>query len=402
MTTGRTAAAALFIFVLLVAGLAAFTYSTIVPTRGLRFDYYPHWVGGRAVWSGQTPYTSEITRQIQLGMFGQELPPEADQQNFAYPAYTSIVLGPVIALPAPVSVSVWMAMQLVGVMLSPILWLAILGWRPKPLVLGLLILGLTFGFHYPMDAYILGQFSGTVLLAISLGILLLSRGYEWVGGTVLALATVPPTVGGPLALGILGLHLLRGQWRGLAAFIITMLVLVGISILRIGFWIPDWVNVVRAYADYAPPVWPPNFLPIVPRVLLVMGVIGGLLYAVFKGKPLAVSRQPSAKPTEYSALSTQYSVLILAVLLLIPQTGYYYLVLLIPVIVDALFRAEKLPGLWCWLIRLSCVLAVLSPWFYFSLPGHNPDTQSLILPIHVGLTWVVAVYAGSRDKKENL
>ncbi len=392
MSAGRSFTAALFIFVLLVAGIAAFTYSTIVPTRGLRFDFYPHWVGGRTVWSGQTPYTPDVTRQIQLGMFGQELPSEADQQNFAYPAYTSIALGPIIALPASVSVSVWMALQLVGVMLSPLIWLAILGWRPKPLVLGLLILGLTFGFHYPIDAYILGQFSGTVLLAISLGVLLLSRGYEWAGGAVLALATVPPTVGGPIALGILGLYLLRGRWRGLAAFTIALAVLVGISILRIGFWIPDWVNVVRAYADYAPPVWPPNFLPLALRVGLVLVLLCALIFTAYKTKF-------STPKTQHLVLSTQYSVLLLAALFLIPQTGYYYLVLLIPVIVDTLHRAEKLPGVGRWLIRLSCVLAVLSPWVYFSLPGHNPDTQSLILPIHVGLTWVVAVYAGSREPR---
>ncbi|MBZ0285387.1 MAG: DUF2029 domain-containing protein [Anaerolineae bacterium] len=384
MSAGRSFTAALLIFVLLVAGIAAFTYSTIVPTRGLRFDFYPHWVGGRTVWSGQTPYTPDVTRQIQLGMFGQELPPEADQQNFAYPAYTSIALGPIIALPASVSVSVWMALQLVGVMLSPLIWLAILGWRPKPLVLGLLILGLTFGFHYPIDAYILGQFSGTVLLAISLGVLLLSRGYEWAGGAVLALATVPPTVGGPIALGILGLYLLRGQWRGLAAFTIALAVLVGISILRIGFWIPDWVNVVRAYADYAPPVWPPNFLPLVLRVGLVLVLLGALIFTAYKTKF-------SVPKIQHLVLSTQYSVLLLAALFLIPQTGYYYLVLLIPVIVDTLHQTEKLPGVGRWLIRLSCLLTVLSPWVYFSLPGHNPDTQSLILPIHVGLTWVAAL-----------
>jgi len=401
MSASRSLIAALLIFMLLVAGVAAFTYSTIVPTRGLRFDFYPHWVGGRTVWSGQTPYTPDVTRQIQLGMFGQELPPEADQQNFAYPAYTSIALGPVIALPASVSVSVWMALQLVSVMVSPLLWLAILNWRPKPIILGLLILGLTFGFHYPMDAYILGQFSGTVLLAISLGVLLLSRGYEWVGGAVLAFATVPPTVGGPIVLGILGLHLLSGRWRGLAAFVITMGLLVGISMVRIGFWIPDWLNVVRAYADYAPPVWPPNFLPPALRVGLVLLLIGGLIYAVFSYRFSVIGFQLSVKQTRNSELSTQYSALLLAALLLIPQTGYYYLVLLIPVIVDTLHRAEKLSSSLRWLIRLSCAAAVLSPWVYFSLPGHNPDTQSLILPIHIGLTWAITVLTQPRQQPQS-
>src|SRR6266540_2106394 len=88
--------ALLLVNLILIAGLAAFNASTLVPARGLRFDFYPHWVGGRALWSGQTPYTPEITRQVQEGMFGGELPPGADQQNMAYPAYTAVVLAPVI------------------------------------------------------------------------------------------------------------------------------------------------------------------------------------------------------------------------------------------------------------------------------------------------------------------
>src|SRR5690606_14180078 len=77
-------------------------------------------------------------------------------------------------------------------------------------------------------------------------------------------------------------------------------------------------------------------------------------------------------------------------LMLLPQTGYYYLVLLIPVIVATLYRARELPPNQRRLIWLSCALAVVSPWFYFSIPDFNPDMQSLILPLHVGVTWIAA------------
>jgi hypothetical protein len=370
--------------IVLVGGLAAFNASTLVPARGLRFDFYPHWVGGRAVWSGQTPYTPEITRQIQMGMFGEELPPDADQQNLAYPAYTSILLGLVIALPAPASIALWMAIGLASVIWTPVIWLAILNWRPAPLVLFALILGLTLGFHYPMDMLVLAQFSGTVLLTISLGVWLLMLKRDIAAGIIFVLAAVPPTVGGTLALGILTAFALRGHWRGLAAFIITLGLIVGFSILRIGWWIPDWLRVVREYAAYAPPAWPPNFLPLPLRILFVALVIGFVLWTLYRFLRFF---------TQHSVLSTQYSIdlviaAILAVLLLIPQTGYYYLVLLIPVIIACLERARGLPRRerrWVW---VACIAAVVSPWLYFSLPNFNPDTQSLILPLHVGLVWL--------------
>jgi len=384
----------LLINILLIGGLAAFNASTLVPARGLRFDFYPHWVGGRAVWRGETPYRPEITREIQVGMFGGELPPDADQQNLAYPAYTSILLGPVIALPAPTAIALWMAIGLAGVIWTPVIWLAILGWRPAPFVLFALLLGLIFGFHYPIDMLVLAQFSGTVLLAVSLGTWLLTLHRDIYAGIIFALATVPPTIGAPLALGILGAMALRGRWRGLAAFLLTMAVLVGISILRIGWWIPDWLRVVREYAAYAPPAWPPNFLPLPLRIPLVAGIF------LFLGWSLLNFLRTSRNQDENLLLITHHSSLftqsftafviaaLLAALLLIPQTGYYYLVLLIPVIMACLERARGLPRNERRLIWLSCILAVASPWVYFSIPGMNPELQSLILPLHVGLTWL--------------
>ncbi|MEO8610485.1 MAG: glycosyltransferase family 87 protein [Chloroflexota bacterium] len=378
--------------IVLIGGLAAFNASTLVPARGLRFDFYPHWVGGRAVWSGQTPYTHEITRQIQMGMFGEELPPDADQQNLAYPAYTSIIMGPVIAFPAPTAIALWMAIGLASVIWTPIVWMAILNWRPAPLVLFALLLGLTFGFHYPIDMLVLAQFSGTVLLATSLGVWLLTLKRDIAAGIIFVLATVPPTVGGTLALGILAAFALRGRWRGLAAFIVTLGLIVLVSILRIGWWIPDWLRVVREYAAYAPPAWPPNFLPLPLRVLFVAAIIGFALWTLFRFLRPS-NTLPVASAPQSSVLISRPSIdlviaAILTALLLIPQTGYYYLVLLIPVIVACLERARGLPRperRWVW---LSCILAIASPWLYFSLPNFNPDTQSLILPLHVGLTWM--------------
>jgi hypothetical protein len=212
------------------------------------------------------------------------------------------------------------------------------------------------------------------------------------------LAAVPPTVGGTLALGILAAFALRGRWRGLAAFIVTLGAVVGISVLRIGWWIPDWLRVVREYAAYAPPAWPPNFLPLPLRIVFVAALIGLALWTLFRflgyQLPVASRQSSNSEPgTQSSVLKTQSLVdmavaAILTVLLLIPQTGYYYLVLLIPVIIACLERARGLPPherRWVW---LACVAAVASPWLYFSLPNSNPDAQSLILPVHIGLTWL--------------
>jgi hypothetical protein len=368
----------------LIAGLAVFNASTLIPARGLRFDFYPHWVGGRALWNGQTPYTSEITRQVQEGMFDGELPLGADQQNMAYPAYSAVLLAPVIAFPAQTAIALWMAVGLVSVIWTPVIWLAILGWKPSPILLFFMILGFTFGFHYAMDMLILAQFSGVVLLACSLGVWLLVGKRDILAGVIFAFATVPPTIGALLAGFILGAYALRGRWRGLAAFVISMLILVGVSVLRIGWWIPDWLRVVGEYAAYAPPVWPPNFLPLPVRILLVSGAIALVGFALIR----FLRGYGTGKDVEIDLAVWA----LLGALFLLPQTGYYYLVLLIPVIITCLHRARALPIARRRLIWFSCLLAVASPWLYFSIPAFNPDVQSLILPLHIGLTWLAVNY----------
>lgn len=168
------------LFLLLVVAYAASIL--IIPLKGLTFDFYPHYVGGQAVWRGENPYDRHITEQIQLGMFGHLLPPYADQQNMAYPAYASILLGPVLSLQVEATISLWLALQFCAILWTPVIWLSILDWRPSLSFTMVLILGLLFVFRYPMDLFVLGQFSGTVLLAYSASLWLLKSGYTRTAG----------------------------------------------------------------------------------------------------------------------------------------------------------------------------------------------------------------------------
>lgn len=359
----------------LVGGIALFSLNVFVAERGLTFDFYPHWVGGRAVWQGQTPYTPDITRQIQLGMFGRALPPQDDQQNFAYPAYTSIILGPVLALPAALAIAVWMSIQLSAVLVTPLVWLAILDWRPRPLALFVLLVALVFVFRYPINLYILAQFSGTVLLGLTLAVYALKTERDvWAGVALALLASVPPTLGVPLSVMVLGGCALRGRWRGALAFCVVMGVLVGISILKIGWWLPDFLAVVRAYADYAPPVWPPGYVAWLPlRWLLVGGVLAMLAWQTrqfWRG----------------GALPDFVAAAVLACLLLLPQTGNYYLVLLIPLALLCLQRAHGQTARL--LTGLAIGALVFSPWWYFNLGDKAQDVQLLLVPLHVLLLWL--------------
>jgi hypothetical protein len=72
--------------------LAVATYHLLVIPRVCRFDFYPRWVGARAVLAGENPYSLQVAIRIQEGMFGRQLPIDEDQQGFAYPAYLTWIL----------------------------------------------------------------------------------------------------------------------------------------------------------------------------------------------------------------------------------------------------------------------------------------------------------------------
>lgn len=355
----------------------------IIPVREFRFDFYPRWVGAQAFWEGRSPYADEVTDEIQRGMFGDVLPddPTYDQQNAAYPAYAYLLLAPITALPAQLSIAVWMSLQFFAILASILIWIMISGWRIRSWQFGLVIFSLLFIFRHPINTFVLAQFTGTILLAQSVAAwLLINRRDGW-AGVVLACSTVPPTIAAPLALVILLAHVLVGRWRGIVAFLLTMGGLTLASIIQIGWWFPDFLRVLGEYSQYANPVWSPNFIDsTLIRGLFVAGVVAFNAWII---RRFHLQRN----------VDNQLDVIIcltISGVLLLPQTGSYYMVLLIPALIISLFRARQVRMRW--FAILACSLAIFSPWFYAQIHGDAAFIEALLLPLHIGLVWVGVSY----------
>jgi hypothetical protein len=368
--------------------LSIASYQVFVMARGARFDFTPHYVGASAFWRGETPYTPEVTARIQTTMWGFTLPPEGiDQQRYAYPAYSALLVAPLLSLPLDVATAVWMSAQLLGVMISILLWLVILGWRAAPLVGVALLLVLTFGVRYPIDVYVLGQFTGIMLLLMTLGVLLLMQRRDVLAGAVLAWALSPPTIAAPLVLLLLGgLFALRGRIRPAVGFA-AMCALIGIVTLAlIGWWLPDFLALLGEYARYAPPTWALTLLPSLP-----IQIAGGA--AALAGFGWLVWR---ARRGGDDALIDAIGGLFAVVLLFLPQTGSYTLTLLIPPLLIALHRIRtwhsgRAAGIALW---LGVTLA--APWVLFALSDGTHDLEALVMP---ALTLALLCLAVARDKR---
>jgi hypothetical protein len=365
---------ALVILLMIAAGVFTFVQQTLVSANGNRFDFYPSLVGARAFWAGENPYDPSITARIQTGMFGEELRADEDQQRVAHPAYTLVLLAPVTLLSNSAAIALWSTLQLFALFATPFIWLIILRWQPRPLTLAALLLGCVFAFRYPMIVFILGQFIGTMVFCLSLAVLLMQRGRHGWAGAVLVGATMPPTLGGVLALALLGSAVARGHWRGVLTFGALMSAILLVTLARLGWWLPQWLGNLRDYTDYANPQWAAGMLPLPLTIALIIGVLAQAGWALWR-----------VRGDAQAALVDFVCIAIVGSLLVLPQTGSYVLTLLIPVLVVAAARISRhtVRG-WRWLLWAA---VLLSPWLFLSL--NAPQLEALAVPLLAGALWWV-------------
>lgn len=374
MSFRRFAPVLILAAVVLAISLAAFLFvlQTVVPAQGNLFDFYPNWVGSRAVLAGESPYSADVTRRIQLGSFGTTIPEDIDQFAFAHPAYSAFVIYPVVQFDAPVAIALWMTIQLMAMGLSVVLWIHLFHWKPHPLTLGLIVFLCLFLFRYPMNVFLLGQFTGTVLLGFTLAVWLASRKQDVAAGAALVLCMVPPTMGIGLIAALTIPLLLTRRWKVLAAWFVLMGLLTVLSFLAVGFWVPDWLTMLNMYTQLAFPIWPPSLLG-VPLAGMILAAAGVLLVVYDAIRVVRLTGPGHLRDLGVSAS--------LCVFLLFPATGNYYLVLVLPALV-ALLASRS------WAARLLALGIILSPWLFLATTdGSRTNIEVLAVPLAALIGW---------------
>ena len=174
--------------------LSAASYFLLAVGRENRFDFFPRWVGARAVLRGENPYSQEITWPIQEESIGFRAQPGEDQYRFSYSATITWLLLPFWLLPFPLAVSLWSGLQFLLLLALPVWVASILGWRIRPAPLIVILVFSIVVFRYPLNAYLIGQFPPFSLGCLVVAWWGLVRG-KWIVATIaLVLATVRPEV----------------------------------------------------------------------------------------------------------------------------------------------------------------------------------------------------------------
>ncbi len=370
-------------------------------------DFYPIWLAASR-WRVDRldPYSAEMTREIQTGLFGRPLDarnpndPSVDYRQFAYPAFTELLLWPsaflrfsklriVLALVLPffTVASLW-------------LWLHALQWRIHPLWFAALVL-LALCNYPVLEAVFAGQPGLIVGFLLASAALALRRNRLLLAGTLMSLTLIKPQMT-LLATAYLLLWSLsnRSRMQFWAGFVVTTLLLVGASLWIWPHWIEQWLKVLLGYHRYATP----------PLVTVLLGAslgayIGPVAIVVLLGVSAGLAWQ-NRRATLDSLLFWLTLSLLLAItsVTLLPGQAIYDDVILLPGILLLLRYRRQLRDagrisrtvlsigalvlFWPW--AAAFVLIVVRPW----LPSEVFESSAVFsLPIRTAASFPFAVLA---------
>jgi hypothetical protein len=273
VSTGK----AIFILTLAVLGAASMTYyhlalfmprvhdisvkKNLAGEYSFGIDFYPVWLTARRCLPQRCdPYSQEMTREIQSGIFGRPLDPQistdplTDYRTFAYPAFTDLLFWPASQLPFSV-VRVLCAL-LLGILTIAgiVLWLRALAWRVDLLWIAIISL-LVLASYQVLEGLYADQLGLLVGFLLAASLLALQRGRLLLAGILLALTTIKPqmTALAIFFLLIWSLHDWNARRRFVVGFFSLTLVLTLIALAVWPHWIASWARVVLGYHRYARP-----------------------------------------------------------------------------------------------------------------------------------------------------
>lgn len=218
-------------------------------TSSLGADFYTFWVAGRtAIIDGQSPYSSNVTHQSQMGIVRHAVDPAENQLSFVYPIYSLAALLPVVGLPFEWAQALWMALNLA--LLVSILTVSCAEQKS--------LAPLSFLLFYPVFlGLVLGNFTMFLAVIVMIWVTFIftrsspSVSWQVIGGVLLAWATIKPQFIWVVLLFAL-LDALRRKLRPfLAGFLCGGIGCLGISFAAFPEWFSQWLDKVEQYAVYS-------------------------------------------------------------------------------------------------------------------------------------------------------
>ncbi len=220
-----------------------------------RFDLYPRWLGTRElILHGLNPYSTDVTREIQIGYYGMAVKPgrfPSDEQRFMYPLHVIFFLAPTVTLSFS-RVNAVFGLLLACLTIAGIpLWNQALNLRLRPLTMFLVIVAVLASWPAAQGLYA-RQLTLFVAFLIAWAGAEIAKGRLRIAGVCLACSTIKPQLVLPL-LAWLTLWACA-SWRKRCPLVWSFLTSSALLLLgaeaALPHWAQDWWSSLPAYIAY--------------------------------------------------------------------------------------------------------------------------------------------------------
>jgi hypothetical protein len=381
-------------------------------------DLYQVWLAAReSLRNTRDPYSPEMTREIQIGLFGRPLDPNRgdpiDRRVFPYPAFTVLLFWPCAEFPfSPVRGVV--VCLLAGLTVATVmLWLRVLRWRIAGKWFAVILL-LTLSSYPALEGLYSVQLGLLVGFLLAAAILALERHRFLFAGFLLALTTIKPHVTALVILYLLlwSLHPWRERGRLLVGFVSTLALLTVAALMVFPHWIHSWIHTVLAARHYTQPAVLAEILASLLGPRLAAPATFVLTGAFMVIAVILAWHNRSAEATSRPFWLTLSLLLTITIIVILRGLAIYDHLILLPAILllirdrSGLLNSGPVPRLllvlgelvlfWPWVAAF--VLILLRPWLAWSTFNSNAilslplrSAASLPVVVLVLLVWVSRV-----------
>ncbi|HEX8992591.1 MAG TPA: glycosyltransferase family 87 protein [Anaerolineales bacterium] len=238
--------------VIIIVGWTYINYRLAIVSPG-GIDFLTHWVGTRALFQGESPYSRDVAVRVQTAYYGR--PAVIGENEFldVYPLYAELIFAPFAAIPNyELARAAWMTFLGLSTMALFLIPLRIVGWKPRITTFVLYMLYAVFGYHSVRPIFN-GNVSTVIALIIVCAVWATQAKKDALAGLLTALSLAKPNLAILPALFLIVWLASLGRWRFIFWFAGGFLALVLAGLLIIPNWpAQNLANVLR-YNGYNPP-----------------------------------------------------------------------------------------------------------------------------------------------------
>jgi len=229
--------ALIMLVVLVLVGLTWANYQFVMQNPGGN-DFIPRWIGTRLfLMEGLSPYSEEVSQEIQEMIFSRSETRGEDKSLFVYPFYSAYIFAP-FALISDYNTAraIWMTILEISVIAITVASLSLSRWRIRPVTLVVLLVFSLLWYH-GIRPLISGNAVTLIALFITGAFLAIRAKMDSLAGFLLALSTIKPQIVVLIIPFIFLWAISQKRW----ILIWSTLGVLALLIASTSLFIPDWI-----------------------------------------------------------------------------------------------------------------------------------------------------------------